>query len=37
MTKKKEINEYDSLVDAIYWLGLYLDVKDSILLVNKPI
>jgi len=33
----KEINEYDNLVNAIYWLGLYLDVKDSILLVNKPI
>jgi hypothetical protein len=30
----EEINKYDSLINAIYWLGLYLDVKDSILHLN---
>lgn len=31
----EEINKYDCLVDAIYWLGLYLDVKDSIFYLKK--
>lgn len=33
----EEINKYDCLVDAIYWLGLYLDVKDSIFYLNRKI
>lgn len=33
----EEINEYDCLVNAIGWLGLYLDIKDSILHINKAI
>ena len=30
-----DIKKYESLIDAIYWLGLYLDVKDSIFYINK--
>lgn len=33
----EEINKYDSLINAIYWLDLYLDVKDSILHLNRKI
>ena len=31
----EEINKYDCLVDAIRWLGLYLDVKDSKMILFK--
>jgi len=31
----KEIDKFDCLVDAIYWLGLYLAVKDSIFILNS--
>lgn len=30
-----EIESYGELVSAVYWLGMYLDVKDSMLLLNK--
>jgi len=32
-----DIDQYENLIDAIYWVGMYLDVKDSIIFINKKI
>ena len=32
-----DIQQYDDLIDSLYWLGLYLDVNDSIHFLNKTI
>jgi len=33
----KEIEDFDSLIKALYYLQMYLDVKDSIFLLNKKL
>lgn len=32
-----DIRKYDKLIDCIFWLGTYLDVKDSLYFLNKGI
>jgi len=32
-----DIRRYDSLIDCIFWLGTYLDVKDSLYFLNRNI
>jgi hypothetical protein len=31
----KDVEAYGPLIDAIYWLGAYLDVSDSVTILNK--
>ncbi len=33
----QEVKNFDSLIKTLYWLGTYLDVRDSILLLNKKL
>lgn len=33
--KREEVEQYDELITAITWLGLYLDVEDSVMLLNS--
>ena len=32
-----DIQQYDDLIDILYWLGLYFDINDSIHFLNKRI
>ena len=32
-----DIQKYDDLISGLYWLGMYLDVKDSLFYINKKI
>jgi len=32
-----DIKQYDDLIDSLYWLGLYLDINDSLHFLNKTI
>ena len=32
-----DVQKYDELIDCLYWMGIYLDVKDSILHLNTKI
>jgi transposase-like protein len=33
----KEVESFDDLIKAIYWLGVYLDVRDSYSYINKKL
>lgn len=35
LPSKSDVDRYNNLIDCLYWIGQYLDIKDSIFILNK--